>query len=214
MLAYFPIVPFDVSLLESISPWVFYLSLLLLFLNLIINLIDIRNERGIALRKILESRNVCSSPGLTCIQHLAATRQGAEIDCVLAIEKELKLLVSREKKREFFFDLVRRSIEEYSPKHYVKPKWIIGPGQLGIKGCCRGCVCHFYEICDATLTNYCSMVKKGMDKSACIEIGDKSIAYEYTTNFKNALNSLARYGYEVDHTMLAAMQIPNSKPVS
>lgn len=176
--------------------------------------IDIRNERGIAFRKILESRKVCNTPDFTCIQHLAATREGADIDCVVAIEKELKLLASREKKRGFFLDLVKRSIEGYSSKHYVKPKWVIGPHQLGIKGCCRGCVCHYYEICDATLTNYCSLVKKGMDQSASNTIGDKSVAYEYTTCFKNALDSLARYGHEIDHTMMAAMQIPNSKPVS
>lgn len=187
---------------------------LLIYLYKLYLFIDINNDRGIAMRKIGEAIKVCKNPDFTCLKHLSTVREGADIDCVVAINKELALLVTREKRKEYFLNIVKQSIGGYSNKHYVKPNWMIGPQQLGIKGCCRGCLCHYYEICDATLTNYCTLVKKGFDSLVCREIGDKSIVYEYTSEFRNAISRLTRDGIEINHTMMAAMQIPNSTAVS
>jgi hypothetical protein len=167
-------------------------------------------ERLIAMRIIGEAREVCSTPEYSCLKHLS---DGADIDCVVAIEKDLKRLTTREKRKEYFLDVVRRSVNGYSYKHYTKASWVIGPSRLGIRGCCRSCLCHYYKISDSTLTSYCAQVKNGTDHNASLRIGDKSVPYEYKPAFREALNRLARQGVELDHSLIAAAQVPNSKEV-
>lgn len=143
--------------------------------------------------------------------------KGRDIRCVLAINQQLKLLSSRNAKRSFYLDLVKQSIAGYSTKQYIKPNWIIGPPQLGIANCCRKCVCHFYNICDTTLTKYCSLIKKGQCDSND-QFGDKSAGYVYTAEFKSLLNDMAiRSGIVLivlDHGQISAMLIPNTREVS
>jgi len=167
-------------------------------------------ERKIAMRIIAEASEVCATPGYSCLKHLG---DGADIDCVVAIESDLKKLSTREKRREYFLNIVRRSIDGYSYKHYTKASWVIGPPRLGMRGCCRACVCHYYKISDTTLTNYCALVKKGTDHNTSSTIGDKSMPYQYKPAFREALNRLARQGVELDHSLIAAAQLPNSKEV-
>ncbi len=153
------------------------------------------------------------SPDTPCISQLDVADTGRDIRCVLAINQQLKLLSTRKDSRAFYIDIVKQSIAGYSNKHYVQPNWIIGPPQLGISNCCRKCVCHFYEICDTTLTKYCSLVKKGQMQSN-IEYGDKSSGYVYNAEFKSLLNDMAaRSGIKLDHGQIAAMLIPNTREV-
>ena len=148
------------------------------------------------------------------MSQLDLVEKGRDIRCVIAINKQLKLLSSRKESRAFYLDVVKQSIGGYSEKHYVKPNWIIGPPQLGISNCCRKCVCHFYEICDTTLTKYCTLVKKGQLHSN-LEYGDNTGGYVYTNNFKSLLNDMAaRSGIVLDHSQIAAMLVPNTREVS
>ena len=111
-------------------------------------------------------------------------------------------------------DIVKQSITGYTSKHYIKPNWIIGPPQLGISNCCRKCVCHFYNICDATLTKYCAAFQK-RQSYAGDNYSDISAGYVYNADFKSMLNDMAaRSGIVLDHQQIAAMLIPNSREVS
>lgn len=176
--------------------------------------LDRVNEILIAKRKIGASYNICLSPDTPCISQLDLVEKGRHIRCVLAINQQLKLLETRKASREFYLDIVKQSVMGYSSKHYIQPNWIIGPPQLGISNCCRKCVCHFYNICDTTLTKYCSLVKKGQCYSN-EEYGDKSAGYVYNADFKSLLTDMAaRSGIILDHDQIAAMLIPNSRDVS
>ncbi len=109
--------------------------------------------------------------------------------------------------------MVKQSVSGYSTKHYVQPNWIIGPPQLGISNCCRKCVCHFYDICDTTLTKYCTLIKKGQVHSN-VQLGDSTAAYVYNSDFRSLLNDMAlRSGITLDHEQIAAMLIPNTTEV-
>ncbi len=175
--------------------------------------IDRLHEILIAKRKIGASYNLCATPDNPCISNLELIEKGRDIRCVLAINQQLKLLRNKKDSRSFYLDVVKQSITGYSVKQYVKPNWIIGPPQLGISNCCRKCVCHFYEICDTTLTKYCSLVKKGQIYSNN-EYGDKSVGYVYNNEFKSLLNDMAaRSGIVLDHSQIAAMLIPNTREV-
>jgi hypothetical protein len=175
--------------------------------------IDRLHEILIAKRKIGASYQLCATPDNPCISNLDLIEKGRDIRCVLAINQQLKLLRNKKDSRSFYLDVVKQSITGYSTKQYVKPNWIIGPPQLGISNCCRKCVCHFYEICDTTLTKYCSLVKKGQIY-ANNEYGDKAVGYVYNNEFKSVLNDMAaRSGIVLDHSQIAAMLIPNTREV-
>ena len=139
--------------------------------------------------------------------------KGRDIRCVLEINRQLKQLTTRNHKRAFYLNVVKQCISGYSNKQYIKPNWIIGPPQLGISNCCRNCVCYFYNICDTTLTKYCTLVKKGQCNSS-VEFTDKSAGYEYNETFRSQLNDMAlRSGIKLDHDQIAAMLIPNTREV-
>ena len=168
----------------------------------------------IAKRKIGESYSICLSPDAPCIAQLDVIEKARDIRCVIAINNQLKQLSSRKEKRSFYMDIVKQSITGYTSKHYIKPNWIIGPPQLGISNCCRKCVCHFYNICDATLTKYCAAFKKGQSYTGD-DYSDISAGYVYNADFKSMLNDMAaRSGIVLDHQQIAAMLIPNSREVS
>ena len=176
--------------------------------------LDRVNEILIAKRKIGMSYGICMTPDSPCISQLDIVEKGRHIRCVVAINQQLKLLKTRKEKKAFYLDIVKQSITGYSNKRYAKTNWVIGPPRLGISNCCRKCVCHFYNICDTTLTKYCSLVKTGQLNST-EEYGDTSAGYVYNTAFKSLLNDMAaRSGIVLDHAQIAAMLIPNSRDVS
>ena len=171
------------------------------------------HEVLVAKRKIGASYTVCSTPDTPCIAQLDVMEKGRDIRCVVEINRQLRLLTSRNHSRSFYLNVVKQSIAGYSNKQYVKPNWVIGPPQLGISNCCRKCVCHFYEICDTTLTKYCALVKQGQCHSS-VEFNDKSAGYVYNPDFKSLLNDMAaRSGIKLDHDQIAAMLIPNTREV-
>jgi hypothetical protein len=185
----------------------------LFFLTCTNILLERLQEILIAKRKIGASYDICTSPDTPCISQLDCVEKGRDIRCVLAINGQLKLLSSREAKKSFYLDMVKQSVSGYSTKHYVQPNWIIGPPQLGISNCCRKCVCHFYDICDTTLTKYCTLIKKGQVHSN-VQFGDSTAAYVYNSDFRSLLNDMPlRSGITLDHEQIAAMLIPNTTEV-
>ena len=96
-------------------------------------LLDRLHEILVAKRKIGGSYKLCATPDTPCIAQLALIEEGRDVRCVLDINRQLKLLQSREQSRSFYLNMVKQSIAGYSNKaHYVKPNWIIGSPQLGM----------------------------------------------------------------------------------
>ncbi len=124
----------------------------------------------------------------------------------------MKRFQTKQAKQDFICSHIQRSFVGYSEKGYAKFNWSIGCAPHVLSNCCRWCFQHFYNIGNTQLTALCRLVKQNKD---CMpSYSDFDAPYVYTATFKNELNAQAqRFGITLDHSQIAALQIPNTEKV-